>query len=545
MNQLQQFRKNRNSNELEHIDQEDVWNMILNNTLLEDNDLILLKSIHDRYNLSETTNLEKRKLILYAISFNKLKRNDYYFNIDDITKDKKYIINSMKSKSVMEHLDYALEHLRNFILFGDTKKDKYGEVLTPEYLVNDMLNILPEEVWTNPNLKWLDPANGPGIYPICIIKRLMKGLENVIPNDDERYKHIIENMIYVCELQPVNMVMYYCLVDPCDKYDVKKFTGSFLSQDFDKCMSDIWNVDKFDIILGNPPYNEERRSDKASEDLYPKFVEKSHNLSKNIVLMITPSRWFIKQELSSFRENMLYNYGLYLLNHYTDNKLFNNTDIKGGVSFFLLKKGYTGDLLYNGKVVNFKNLDIIPTNIEYLTLSIINKVVDYTNITHLYNAQKHFKIQTNDKRFVESGKYKVYVSQHKGYVKYINDFTPSEKMKFDKFKVVIPAACGKGGFTDPFYIRVIIAKPFELCSGSFIFFDFESLDEANNFKSYLETRFFAFLVQLRKMKQDVTKTVFHYVPNVPLNESWSDEKLFKYFNLTDEEQKWILSFDSV
>ena len=83
-----------------------------------------------------------------------------------------------------------------------------------------MLNTLPAEVWSNPNLKWLDPANGTGPFPAVVIYKLMKGLESWEPDADKRYKHIIENMIYVCELQPKNMFLttyftsLYPLVSP-------------------------------------------------------------------------------------------------------------------------------------------------------------------------------------------------------------------------------------------------------------------------------------------------------------------------------------------
>ena len=92
-----------------------------------------------------------------------------------------------------------------------TKKDrikKYGEVFTPIFLVDDMLNTLPDEVWNNPNLKWLDPCVGTGNFIIQIVKRLMVGLESYEPDTIKRYDHIINNMIYVCELQEDNIDIY-------------------------------------------------------------------------------------------------------------------------------------------------------------------------------------------------------------------------------------------------------------------------------------------------------------------------------------------------
>src|SRR5690606_4298441 len=83
----------------------------------------------------------------------------------------------------------------------ETQVKTMGEVMTPVELVEDMLDTLPYEVWTKPNYKWLDPCNGIGIFVSSIVKRLMKGLETIIPDAELRYKHIMEKMIYVAELQ--------------------------------------------------------------------------------------------------------------------------------------------------------------------------------------------------------------------------------------------------------------------------------------------------------------------------------------------------------
>ena len=88
------------------------------------------------------------------------------------------------------------------------KKKQFGEVFTPVRLVNEMLDTLPQEVWSNPNLKWLDPAAGSNmIFPIEIYKRLLLGLKDTIPNDQERKNHIWKKMLYMCEIQPDAVVV--------------------------------------------------------------------------------------------------------------------------------------------------------------------------------------------------------------------------------------------------------------------------------------------------------------------------------------------------
>lgn len=83
-----------------------------------------------------------------------------------------------------------------------SKKKKFGEVLTPVKLVHEMLDTLPEEVWSNPDLKWLDPASGRNaIFPIEVYKRLMDGLKDWEEDKIKRSNHIWENMIYMVEIQ--------------------------------------------------------------------------------------------------------------------------------------------------------------------------------------------------------------------------------------------------------------------------------------------------------------------------------------------------------
>ena len=192
-----------------------------------------------------------------------------------------------------EHIKDVIKMLREYVKVGEVEKKKYGEVMTPLELVKEMLSTLPEEVWTNPDLKWLDPANGTGPYPLMVIYKLMNGLKEWEPNEEKRYKHIVENMIYVCELQPKNMFLYMCAVDPWDMYHLNIYTGSFLTDGFDKHTKEVWGVEKFDIIMGNYPYQEQKPGFKKTQPLWNIFVKKSMSLLKENGYMVTihPSGW--------------------------------------------------------------------------------------------------------------------------------------------------------------------------------------------------------------------------------------------------------------
>jgi hypothetical protein len=222
-------------------------------------------------------NTEKRKL------FSEIQKTEQKYN-----EIKDYKMSSTK------HIQNVIKMLREYVDFGDVEIKTMGEVMTPISLVEEMLDTLPDNVWTNPNLKWLDPCNGAGIFISIIVQRLLKGLVNFEPDEDLRYKHIMENMIYVGELQPKNMFLYLYAFDPKDELDLNIYCGSYLTNEFDLHMKDVYGVEKFDIIVMNPPYNaEQKEKGDKPKPLWTKFVLKTlNNLIENGYLVaVHPSGW--------------------------------------------------------------------------------------------------------------------------------------------------------------------------------------------------------------------------------------------------------------
>jgi hypothetical protein len=119
----------------------------------------------------------------------------------------------------------------------------------------------------------------------------MVGLKDWEPDDEKRYKHIVENMIYVGELQSKNMFLYMNAVDPMNEYMLNVYTGSFLEKEFDYHMKNIWSLDKFDVIIGNPPYNGAETG--GGNSLWDKFVRKSIPILKygGYLSFVHPSAW--------------------------------------------------------------------------------------------------------------------------------------------------------------------------------------------------------------------------------------------------------------
>jgi len=200
------------------------------------------------------------------------------------------------NSSEMKHIKEVVKMLREYVEVSDTEVKTMGEVMTPISLVEEMLDTLPDNVWSNPNLRWLDPCNGVGTFVSIIIERLMKGLSTFEPDEKKRYKHIMENMIHVCELQSKNVFLYMYAFDPKNEYDLNIYNGSFLDNGFDRHMNQLTVLDEiqFDIVVMNPPYQELKEGNKKSQPLWNKFVKKV--LEKSLVkdgylVAVHPSGW--------------------------------------------------------------------------------------------------------------------------------------------------------------------------------------------------------------------------------------------------------------
>jgi superfamily II DNA or RNA helicase len=174
----------------------------------------------------------------------------------------------------------------------ELEKKQNGEVFTPPELIEqkfDKLTIACPTIWSDPSMKFLDPANGIGNYPAIAFHRLMEGLKEVIPNEADRKKHILENQIYMCELNPKNIEVSRKIFDPDNIYALNLYQGSYLDLDPKK----EWGVEKFDVVFGNPPYQPPSNGKKGGKSLWPTFVEKSIKLLKvnGFLVFVHPALW--------------------------------------------------------------------------------------------------------------------------------------------------------------------------------------------------------------------------------------------------------------
>ena len=173
------------------------------------------------------------------------------------------------------------------------EKDQYGEVFTPYEFINEIMINLPNKVWSNPKLCWLDPCAGTGNFMLVVYVKLMKGLQKSIPDAKKRKTHILQHMLYMIELNPNNAKQLKMLFGKSANISRSNFLDSS-----EKWMKDL-GKSQFDLIVGNPPFQTKKtktyEGSVGNRTLWTKFItflfENQLLKSKGHLGFITPSNW--------------------------------------------------------------------------------------------------------------------------------------------------------------------------------------------------------------------------------------------------------------
>lgn len=415
--------------------------------------------------------------------------------------------------------------------FIPTEEEKKGnaEIPTPVKLVDDMLDTMSVDFWKTPQ-KVFEPCCGKGNFVLGIFDRFYKGLAELYPDEIERCRVIMTECIYYADLTALNVfitteimkchVQSYCGLDELD-FEFNNYTGDTLELD----IQEKWNIHLEDIsIIGNPPYST-NPSKPDTKPLYDKFIEKY--IGGKLLLFVVPSRWFIGGKgLDGFRDFMMKRKDIVFIQHEDDaTKWFgNHVEIKGGVNYFLKDSSYNGSCVFNGVCYDLSKYDCV---IKPKYHKIIDTVINMESISKLYMG-RYFGIETNDKRFSDSGKVKCYVSslKSKDRCKYIDSYEFNETNTYWK---IITSRAAFGAFSG--FGAKFIGNPQEVHTGSYISFRVNNEDEAKSLLSYLDTKFANHMLSIRKISQDISENTCKWIPLVPLDRIWTDDKVCDYLNI--------------
>jgi len=394
------------------------------------------------------------------------------------------------------------------------------EVFTPPPFANSMLDHLPDRVWKDPSLKWLDPCSKTGVFLREVARRLMIGLASAIPDFHERRDHIYRNMLYgiaVTELTSLisRRTLYECKDASLSKYSIVTFDGHegnirfpevnlegknmkgsnrrlaeakakitegreahlhpFLYMD----LHEIFGEDmQFNVIMGNPPYQmQDSGYGKSAIPIYNRFVDKAKEYEPDLLTFVIPARWYSGGKgLDSFRETMLSDSRISVLVDYPHSeKVFPHVIIAGGVCFFLRDQHHNGDCLVipdgNPTKSIVRKLDehsvFVRDNFDVQILAKVQIKADqngWKSMNEIVRARNFFGIRAHELPSSVSDKSKS--SDHillitKDGDKYIHNSDISKNPSFiDSWKVIFSyVSPGIGGRADKYGFRQVISKP--------------------------------------------------------------------------------------
>lgn len=478
------------------------------------------------------------------------------------------------------------------------------EVFTPPKLVNEILNILPQELFESTETTFLDPVSKSGVFLREIANRLMKGLENQIPDTQERANHIFQNQIFgiaITELtsllsrrsvygtKTANSNYSFCETFKNEQGNIVfdkiyhswqngkcKYCGA--SQEIYKRSKDLetyayqfihtnkpeklFNM-KFDVIIGNPPYqlNDGGGTGSSAIPIYHNFIQQAKKLNPRFLTMIVPSRWFSGgRGLDEFRDEMLNDDRIRIINDYPNaSDCFPGVEIKGGVCYFLWNRDNKG----NCEIVTHSEGRISSSAVRPLLERGLNTFIRNNHAIPILKKIRRFNensfvdiISSNDPfgfDIRESGSYKRVKPRYKlkpfkdsvdfyyngwrekgkGYIE-INQIRKNANW-IKQSKILFPKAWGTGNSRND-WISPFIVKPNSCCTETYLVIGpGNDNSRTENIMGYMQTKFFHFFVSLIKNTQNAMKKVYSFVPMQDFSETWTDEKLYKKYGLSQKE----------
>lgn len=487
------------------------------------------------------------------------------------------------------------------------------EVFTSPELANQMLDLLPQELFRSPATKFLDPCSKSGVFLREIAKRLLVGLEKQIPDLQKRIDHIMSQQLFGIALTQLTSEMsrrtLYCTkkangkysVATCFKdeqgnlrymrckhtwqngkcsccganraqYDRDETIENYAYPFIHKNLNEIFKDMQFDVIIGNPPYqmSDGGGTGDSAQPLYHKFVQQAKVLKPKYLIMITPSRWMKGGKgLSEFRNEMKKDTHIkYIYDFENASECFQGLHIDGGVSYFLWDNAYDGPVnfvfksLDGGTYISNRYLDVDysetiirdPRQISILQKNADKNKKSFSSIVSprnpfgfnadFFNSQdNHPEIEIFDEpstvrcrifgvRGKKGGAKRVFGYVDKKFVLKNNNQIYAYKLFFSKAYMT----------TSTVPPEIIKGEPGDICTETFLLIGvFKDSYERDNCLTYIKTKFFRALLFFNRHSLNISQESFTTIPLQDFSHPWTDEMLYKKYDLSEEEIAFIES----
>jgi hypothetical protein len=460
-------------------------------------------------------------------------------------------------------------------------------------------------IWEDHRVTFLDPCTKSGVFLREITSRLTEGLARAMPDLEARVDHILTKQVFGIGITRLTSLLarrsLYCSKFANGKHSVARSFPNDAGHIAFPQVAHTWDGDRcrycgagksvfdrpeglethayafihgddvratlgslfggrmqFDVIIGNPPYQlDDGGFGTSAAPIYQLFVEQALALDPRYAIFVTPSRWMAGGKgLDKYRKRMLSDKRLRRIVDFPKlYEAFPNVKIRGGISYFLWERDAEGpcgvQTMWDGQPTGpmveryLDAYDVLVRRNE--AVPIVNKVAakGEPTLERRVSARKPFGFPTNfHGRANDAGlqnAVKLYGSQRITFIERSAITVNPEWI--DRWKVLMTAVQGTSAAIETkFLSKPIVAGPGTACSETYLVAGhFDSEVEAAKYALYLRTRFVRFLVSLRKATQHATRDVYAFVPDLPLDEEWTDDKLYRRYGLTDGEIGYLES----
>ena len=457
----------------------------------------------------------------------------------------------------------------------------YSEMIEEPRVINH--GKVTNDVFNNPQVKILEINSKTGLYPLYMTYSIYRNkLNSPLATNKDYWRETVEKNIFVlCKTKMAKKITQRTLVGFKDYkaniyveeniiYKLKTKNEQLISE---LSNAITWNMNdktmegkmNFEAIVGNPPYQVmDGGNGSSSIPVYNNFVKLGITLQPSYVSMIMPSRWFSGGKgLDDFRKMMLSNKNIRKLHDFMNSsECFKSASIEGGVCYFLYDKNTIGECEYvlhqaDGSIIRSKRYLQQNEKIDVLIrdekqLKILNKVLNKTEkyFSEIVYPRNPFGINEVEDKFFTTKEMSTYSVlgrfNNKREVKYVNSQLTISKNKelLSKYKIFISKADGAAGqIGNPIPAKILGRPEFgdinEFCTETFLAVGpFNNQEEVHNVIEYMQTKFFRFMVGLRKNK-NMTQDTYNYVPLLDFKEKWNDKKLYELYQLNQEDIIYI------
>ena len=475
-----------------------------------------------------------------------------------------------EGNAVKDTLKSALDKIGRQFLFGDEKEGveeiimksiaqkEHGEVFTPSFLVNEILDEFEKrypDFFANPNHTVLDFAAGAGNLLKEVVKRFYNKTRHLYTSDDDCMRHILTNQIYAVEIQANNYQMFCKNIDP---------KGLVPDNPHFVCANalgfDYWDMMyNFDMTFINPPYSISNGNGDGTKykDTFQVFSMLAHNLSKRFVINIIPSK-FLYSANDEFTKYFFSLNNVVFMKTYHKPKYCFDANVSGGIVWYISDKKYYRDdfaveeVDYNGNVTSgvrkANEFNVYPRTIlgsDMLrkmfskTNTFFDKVVMSTNVFGIEtnydtsltkdDADTYEVLTNKESKYISKGDVRKNVELIDEY-KYIMVRASTTSMNTGGVDGKMKIVSNRSSFVDK---GVVFTDTFLCISHS------KDREYIENVEKFFSTKFANYFLWLALENHHLSKAKFCFIPVMDFKEEWDDEKLYKFFEFTDEEIKEI------